>query len=209
MRELEKQIANKKREIASFKQGKSLNVVDKFTNIDEILLELVKRQETTNELLVLQARILFAFLKAQSGGVVPQIEGIEDIAGSKYTTKIFRVDNVKFSILNRDEMIFKLEGSGIISEIELVSANTTVNNKNYKARVVNDDKVAYNDSWDNFNSRTMHEADMTAYNDDIANKYVLLFQDICYDDYCSLEVYESYADFDYINVKYHEKISIL
>jgi len=149
-------------------------------------------------------------LKAVSGGVIPEIEGIDALAGNKYTTKIFHVDNVKFSILNRDEMIFKLEGSGIISEIELVSSNSTVNNKNYKVRIVADDNVIYNDSWDNFNSRTMHEADMTAFNNDvIANKYVLLFQDICYEDSCYLEVYESYADFDYINVKYHEKIGIL
>ena len=148
-------------------------------------------------------------MKAQSGGVVPQIEGIEDIVGNKYTTKKFRVDNIKFSILNRSEKIFTLEGSGIISEIELISSNSTVDNKNYKVRVVNDDSIAYNDSWEGFESRTMHEADMTAFDDTNTNKYVLLFQDICYEDSCYLEVYESYATFDYINVKYHEKIGLL
>nr|BDI55235.1 MAG: DUF2961 containing protein [uncultured archaeon] len=140
---------------------------------------------------------------------MPVIEGLEDIGGSRYRSRVLRVDNIKFSALNRDEMIFKLEGGGIISEIELVSSNLIVNNKNYKARVVADDNVIYNDSWDNFQSRTMHEVDMTAFDDDNNLKYVLLFKDISYDETCYLEVYESYAEFDYINVKYHEKIGFL
>jgi len=205
MREIEVAIAKKKKAIASIK-GRTL---DKFTNIDELIIELIEQTENTNELLVLLNRISLAQLKVQSGGEMPVIEGLEGIGGSRYRSRVLRVDNVKFSIVNRDEMIFKLEGGGIISEIELISSNLTVNNKNYKARVVADDNVIYNDSWDNYNSRTNHEADMTAYNNTIDNKYVLLFQDICYDEYCTLEVYESYAEFDYINVKYHEKIGFL
>ena len=182
---------------------------DKFTQQDELLIELIEETEQTNRLLVLSTRIQFLTLKAHLGGEVPVIEGLEDIGGNRYTTKVFRVDNVKFSILKRSERIFTLKGSGVISEIELISSNLDANNNNYKTRLVADDNIAYDGSWDSFESRNMHEADMTAFDDTNGNKYVLLFQDICYDESCYLEVYESYAEFDYINVKYHEKIGIL
>lgn len=148
-------------------------------------------------------------IKIQSGGEVPVIEGLEDIVGNKYRTLIKRVDNIKFSILNRDEKIFELKGSGIISEINIISSNTTTDNKDYKARVIADGEIIYNDSWDGFNNRTMHEVDMSAFNDENDSKYVLLFKDICYDESCYLEIYESHADFDYVNIKYHEKIGFL
>ena len=207
VRELEKQINDKRKKIASLK-NKLLNV-DKYTGIDELLVELNERTEHTNELLVLSNRILFMMLKKQFGGVVPEIEGLEDIAGSRYSTRVIRVDNVKFSVLNRQEIIFTLKDAGIISEIELISSNSDVDNKNYKIRLVADDEPIYHDSWDNFNSRTNHEADMTAFDDTNNNKYVLLFQDIIFEESCYLEVYESYATFDYINVKYHKKIGLL
>ena len=50
---------------------------------------------------------------------------------------------------------------------------------------------------------------MTAFENTNDSKYVLLFQDIIFNESCYLEVYESYATFDYINVKYHEKIGFL
>ncbi|KKN07382.1 hypothetical protein LCGC14_1067760 [marine sediment metagenome] len=207
VRELEKKITEKRTKIASIK-NRLLNV-DKFTNIDELLVELIEQTEHSNELLVLSNRILFMMLKAQLGGEIPMIEGIEDIAGSRYRTRVIRVDNVKFSVLNRQERIFTIKEAGVISEIELISANTDSDNKNYKVRLVADDNIIYNDSWDDFESRTNHEADMTAFDDTNNNKYVLLFQDIVFDESCYLEVYESYATFDYINVKYHEKIGFL
>ena len=195
-------IAKKKKAIASIK-GRTL---DKFTNIDELIIELIEQTENTNELLVLLNRISLAQLKVQSGGEMPVIEGLEGIGGSRYRSRVLRVDNVKFSIVNRDEMIFKLEGGGIISEIELISSNLNVNNKAYSVRIIADDNPMYVGTWDSFESRTMHEADMTAFDDTNNDKYVLLFQNIMYDSLCYLEVYNSSAEFDYINVKYHEKI---
>lgn len=207
VRELEKEISEKRQKISSIK-NKLLNV-DRYTNIDELLVELIEQQEHTNKLLVLTNRILFMSLKNQLGGKTPIIEGIEDIAGNRYRTRVIRVDNVKFSTLNRSERIFTIKEAGMISEIELVSSNSTSDNKNYKVRVVADDNPIYNNSWDDFNSRSNHEADMTAFENTNDSKYVLLFQDIIFDESCYLEVYESYATFDYINVKYHEKIGFL
>ena len=116
VRELEKKITEKRTKIASIK-NRLLNV-DKFTNIDELLVELIEQTEHSNELLVLSNRILFMMLKAQLGGEIPMIEGIEDIAGSRYRTRVIRVDNVKFSVLNRQERIFTIKEAGVISEIE-------------------------------------------------------------------------------------------
>ena len=207
VRELEKQIADKRKKIAAVKNR--LLSVDKYTNIDELLVELIEQQEHTNELLVLSNRILFMMLKKQFGGVAPEIEGLDAIAGSRYRTRVIRVDNVKFSVLKRNERIFSIKDAGIISEVELISANTDVDNKNYKVRIVADDNVIYNNSWTEFESRNMHESDMSAFENTNESKYVLLFQDIVFDDSCYLEVYESYATFDFINVKYHEKIGFL
>jgi len=159
--------------------------------------------------LVLSNRILFMMLKKQFGGVAPEIEGLEDIAGSSYRTRVIRVDNLKFSILNRQERIFTIKKAGIISEINIISPNTDINNKNYKIRLVADDEPIYHDSWDNFETRNMHEADMTAFDNTNEGKYVLIFQDIVFENSCYLEIYESYATFDFINVKYHEKIGLL
>ena len=207
VREIERQIAEKRKKIASVK-NRLLNV-DKYTNIDELLVELIEQTEKTNELLVLLSRISFMALKAQLGGKTPIIEGIEDIAGSRYRTRVIRVDNIKSSVLKRQERIFTLKEAGVISEINIISANTDSDNKNYKVRVVADDRDVYNDSWDNFESRNMHDADMTAFDNTNENKYVLIFQDIVFDESCYLEIYESYATFDYIKVKYHEKIGFL
>ena len=200
VRELEKKIEEKKKAIASFK--------DKFTTQDE-LTELIRLQEQTNELLILTNRILFTQLKTQLGGETPILEGLGGLMGDNYRTRVFRVDNLKFSILNRSEKIFTLKGSGIISEIELVSSNLSVDNKAYSVRIVADDNIVYDNSWDVFETRNMHEADMTCFDDTNNEKYVLLFQGICYNDSCTLEIYDSSAEFDYINVKYHEKIGFM
>lgn len=197
---LEDLVEKKKREIAAFK--------DKFTSQDELRI-LIEHQEKTNELLILTNRILFTQLKAQLGGETPILEGLEGLSGDSYRTKVFRVDNLKFHLLNRKERIFLFEGSGIISEIELISSNSDSDNKEYRVRIVADDNIVYDNSWDEFETRNMHEADMTCFDDNNNDKYVLLFQGICYNDSCYLEVYDSYAEFDYINVKYHEKIGFV
>ena len=180
---------------------------DKFTQQDELLVELIEETEQTNKLLVLSNRLLLALLKAQYGnGEIPVIEGLEGFGGSKYRTRVIRFDNVK-----ETGRIFLLSGAGVISEVELISSNSSVNNKDYGVRIVADDNIIYDNSWDEFEARNMHEADMTAFEDSNNDKYVLLFQDICYEDSCYLEIYGMHTscEFNYINVKYHEKIGIL
>ena len=49
---------------------------------------------------------------------------------------------------------------------------------------------------------------MTAFDDTNNDKYVLIFQDIVYEDSFYLEIYECYATFEYINIKYHEKVGV-
>jgi uncharacterized coiled-coil protein SlyX len=209
LEELKRQIAEKKQAIASIRERMKFDT-DKYTKIDELLIEQIEEQELTNRLLVLNNRILFLLLKAQyGGGEAPAIEGIEDIFGSRYRSRVLRVDNIKFSLIDRKEKVFALEGSGMISEIELISPNTSVNNKDYSVRIIADDNIIYNGTWESFESRTMHEADMTAFDDTNNSKYVLLFQDIMYDSICTLEIYDAHysAELEYVNVKYHEKIS--
>ena len=205
VRELEERIEKKKKQIAAFKERFKIDI-DKYTKQDEILLALLEEQEQTNNLLVLNNRILFTLLKTQFAGDVPVLETLEGFGGTKYRTRVIRFDNVK-----QEGKVFNLQGAGVISEVELISDDSDDNNKDYSVRIMADDNIIYDNSWDVFETRNMHEADMTAFDDNNNDKFVLLFQDICYEDYCSLEIYNMHTscEFDYINVKYHEKISLM
>lgn len=194
-----------------------LNVIDTFTNIDELLVKTLERmnvlideQEETNRQLQISNKILLGLLIEElEDGTVVRRDGsgidtskiLESIGeGGGRTTLIKSIPN--FSGDNKT--IFEFSDSGYIIEIMLKSSTLTIDNKDYSIRVSADSKIIYQDSFANFESRNYFETDMTCYEDEDEGYYYLQFKNIEYKNSFLLEIYSSEAKFEQIYLKYFE-----
>ena len=210
--ELKKGIAEKKAILADRK----INVIDKFTNIDELLIETTKRlnvlideQEETNRQMRISNKILLGLLveELEDGTVVRKdasgidaakiLESIGD--GEGRTTIIKSIPN-----LSGDKRVFELKDSGFIIEIMFKSSSSSTDNKDYSVRVYADETIIYQNSFTNFEARNYFETDMTCYEDTQESYYFLHFKNISYRNSFIVEIYDSSATFEQIYLKYIE-----
>jgi hypothetical protein len=197
VRELENKIEEKKKQISAFKERFKLDI-DKYTKQDEILLELLKEQEETNKLLVLNNRILLTLLKTQFGENINLIESLEGYGEGDYQTI-----NIQTS---GEDVYYRKEGTGYIELIRLVSSSSDVNNKDYSIEVICDDNVLYKGTWDTLEARSATEKGMVCFEDDIDSQYILNFLGNYYSESFEVKVYESNATFSLFQIKYHSKV---
>jgi hypothetical protein len=197
IREIEAKIQEKKKQIASFKDRFKIDI-DKFTKQDEILLELLREQEETNKLLVLNNRILLTLLKTQFGEDISLIESLEGYGEEGYQT-------INIQTSGKD-VNYRKEGSGFIELIRLVSSSLDVNNKDYSIEVVCDDNVLYKGSWDTLEGRSATEKGMVCFEDEIDEQYILNFLGNYYSEYFEVKVYDSKATFSLFQIKFHSKV---
>lgn len=194
-----------------------INVIDKFTNIDELLIETIKRinvqideQEETNRQMQITNKILLAlYIQEGSDGTytarmptdIDTGKILESIGGGEErTTIVISIPN--FSGDNKK--VFELSDSGFVIEIMFKSSTDSVDNKDFSVRVNADDNIIYQNSFDNFESRNKFEKDMTCYKDTKDNIYYLQFQNISYKNSFIVEIFESNASFEQIYIKYLE-----
>ena len=197
VRKLEDKIEEKKKQIAAFKE-QFINPIDKFTKQDEILLELLKEQEETNKLLVLNNRILLTLLKTQFGDDINLIESLEGYGEGDYQT-------INIQTTGKD-VSYRKEGVGYIELIRLVSSSLDVNNKDYSVEIISDDNVLYKGTWDTLEARSATEKGMVCFEDEIDNQYILNFLGNYYSEYFEVKVYDSKATFSLFQIKYHNKV---
>jgi len=194
VRELESKIAEKKKQISAFKEG----FIDQFSKKDEILLELLKEQEETNKLLVLNNRILLTLLKTQFGEDISLIESLEGYGEEGYQT-------INIQTSGKD-VNYRKEGSGFIELIRLVSSSLNADNKDYSIEVICDDNVLYKGSWETLEGRSATEKGMVCFEDEIDDQYILNFLGNYYSEYFEVKVYDSKATFSLFQIKYHSKV---
>ena len=195
--ELEAKIEEKKKQIAAFRERFKIDI-DKFTKQDEILLELLKEQEETNKLLVLNNRILLTLLKTQFGEDIDLIESLEGYGEGDYQT-------INIQTTGKDAS-YRKEGTGYIELIRLVSSSLDVNNKDYSIEIVCDDNVLYKGTWDTLEGRSATEKGMVCFEDEIDNQYILNFLGNYYTEYFEVKVYDSKATFSLFQIKFHNKV---
>lgn len=203
--EKRQQIARVKKEI-EIEQG---GVIDKFTSVDEILNQLLREQQESNNLLELQIRILYAIYKKEIGQGSQSIDiqqpllDIEDVFSSRYQTRFIPLENPD---LGTGRVVHHEEGSGYIVEIIFVSSTDDVDNKSYSVRIIIDDNTMYNGSFTSFETRSLRETDLTCYEDDNYDLYILHFSNIFYIYNFTVEVYANDAQFEQIYIKYNREV---
>lgn len=209
---LKEEIFKKKQQLEKFKQSikeKNVGIIDQYTQIDELLRYQLQEQRKSNDYLDFIARVLYQMYlqggTVQGQGSPGNIEPIEFGAFSTlYRTKV-KYFNSPIG-LGTSKQLFRLEGSGFVSEVKLVSSNSDVNNKLYSIRIKCDDNIIYDDSFLNFQDRSLSERDVTAYEDTNNSFYSLHFQTFFYIYNFSVELYNSSAQFQLIYIKYHEEV---
>ena len=211
--ELRKKVQEKKANFSKSLKIDSSKILDKYTNIDELVRDLVLAQHETNDALNMTNKLLIAlYLQEASDGslVAKQPNGIIDTSaileglrgGDDYRTLNKIIHNE-----TGDKTILEIKGSGIIDVIKFVSSNASVDNKDYSVRIRSDTTILYANTWAEFEARTPSERGMVCYEDDIThNEYLLIFKTIAYSENLTIEIYESNATLSLIQVKYHEKV---
>lgn len=213
------QIIEKKQEVSAKLKA---NPIDRFTNIDELLVETIDairdatdEQRETNATLQRTNQILLAmyFQEAPDGTITRtdnqqaqlSSELIQNVlSGGTYITRVVTLTNK--TIIGK-EIIFEKEFTGAIAEIVFQSSDSSTDNKSYGVKIITDNEVYANDTWDNFNTRSGIETDMAAFDDDtINNAYILQFQNIGFEDKIVVEVFNSSASFTRIYIKYHRQL---
>lgn len=214
--EIEKMTRNINKEVKELevrlkkKPNFNLNIIDKFTGVDELLRQNIHLQKELIEQMYISNQLSWATYKktqgADGGFISPYPNGDKPIifgGDDDYKTIVNNVANMKISGSNK---VFNIEGSGIVAEVMFKSTNATVNNKAYGVRIMSDNSIAYQDTWANFFNRSFHEVDLACWEDLIRNYYLLEFQNITFTKNLIVEVYGSTAHFTDIYIKYHLKV---
>lgn len=199
---------------------KRTGVLDKFTDIDELLIDntiaikqLIEEQRDTNRALNVTNKLLLALYIQEDAdgnytakipsdidttGILEALEG-----GGDEKTHINNLSNLK--IIGRKQ-VFMLYGKGILIELLFKSSTSDTDYKSYSVRIVADNENSYEATFTELEARNYFERDMTCYEDTQESKYILQIQDIAYEDSLIVEIYNSVATFEQIYMKYHEVI---
>ena len=195
-----------------------LNIIDKFTSIDELLIEntialkdLIQDQRETNRQLRISNKLLLGLLVEESADGTISLRGdsgidtaaiLEEIGGGG--TIISRKIDLANVNVNGKKVIFEGEFEGGLAEVLFTSSTSTTDNKNYSVRIVGDDEIMYQDTFTNFEARGGTETDMACFEDsDVNSWYLLQFQNIYFSNKILVEIYDSSAEFIRVYVKYH------
>lgn len=213
-KQLEKIKAGLLKEKASF--APKINVLDKFTNIDELLIEntiatrdsIIEQRETNRQMRISNRLILALLVEELEDGTVirKDVSGIdtdkilESIGkGGGRTTIVKSLPN-----FSGNKTVFELSDSGFVIEIMFKSSTSSTDNKDYSVRVSADNTIIYQDSFATFESHNKFERDMTCYEDTRDSYYFLQFKNISYKNKFVVEIYESEATFEQVYIKYLE-----
>lgn len=216
-----KESLEKKAKVTSQKIKKQKgSVIDKFTNIDELIYEnnvalqdLIQDQRETNRQLQITNKLLLAlYFKEDSDGnlvasqpnAIDSGEILREI--SRGGSQITRVITETNKTITGDESIFQEEFEGAIAELLFVSSTSSSDNAVYGVRVIADDNNIYEDTYSNFSARSNIETDMAAFEDEINSWYLLQFQNVYFQNSIKIEVYNSTATFERIYIKYHRSV---
>ena len=196
-----------------------LNVIDKFTSIDELLIQTIQdlqnltlEQRETNRQMQINNKLLLAlFYKESADGSVIRQDPIaidtsilEEISqGGAYITRVVNLEN---KTIGTKEIVFQGEFEGSLAEVLFVSDASDANNKEFSARVIADDNTIYQDSYTEFESRGATETDMACFEDELNDWYLLQFQNVNFNQKILIEVYDSSATFLRIYIKYHRSV---
>lgn len=190
----------------------SKNLIDKFTNIDELVRELILAQHETNDALNMTNKLLIAlYLQEASDGslVAKQPNGVIDtsaILKGLTSGDDYRTLNKVIHNETGDKTILGVKGSGVIDVIKFVSSNALVVNKDYSVRIRSDTTILYANTWTELEARSPNERGMVCWENEDSNEYLLLFKTIAYSEMFMIEVYDSNATLSMVQVKYHEKV---
>lgn len=206
---LKRAIFERKQEIEEYKQKlitENEGFLDKFTKQDDILGYLLQEQQRTNKHLEMSNKLLYAiYLQGQGQSISPEQINVDfGSMGGSLRTKVHDIDNPK--ALGTKSEIFKLVSKGFISEVKFISSDLNSDNQLYSVRIKCDDNIVYNGSWLQFASRSLHETDVTAFNDETNNVYILHFINFFFIYNFSVELYNNKAEFTQIYIKYNEEV---
>lgn len=197
----------------------NINVLDKFTDIDDLLRisiqetrDLIMEQRETNRQMQINNKLLLAlYYQEDVDGKMIQKDPmgidttiLESIArGGASITRFVELTNKNIS---GNEIIFEGGFEGFLVEILFVSSTSTTDNKDYSVRILSDDNIAYQDSYTNFEAKGGTETDMAAFEDEDNSWYLLQFQGIGFHQRIFVEVYNSKCTFLRIYLKYHRSV---
>lgn len=205
---LKKVVEKKQKDEKQYNLSKGFKInIDKYTKIDELLRDLIKETHITNKILV-----ALYIQEAADGSMVAKdptgvdtsaiLKGLRGVDDYRTLNPIF--NNIKIEGSSKE--IFNVKGSGIIDVIKFISSTSTVNNKDYSVRIRGNNTILYQNSWTELESRTPNERGMVCFEDEDNNEYVLIFKTIAYSESFKIEIYDSNATLDMIQVKYHERV---
>lgn len=196
-----------------------INILDKFTDIDDLLRisiqetrDLIMEQRETNRQMQINNKLLLAlYYQEDADGKMVQKDPmgidttiLESIArGGAMITRIVELVN---KTIGTKEIIFEGEFEGILVEVLFVSSTSTVDNKDYSVRVLSDGNIVYQSTYAEFEAKGATETDMAAFEDEDNSWYLLQFQNINFMNKILVEVYESEATFSRIYLKYHRSV---
>lgn len=169
---------------------------------DDLLRQLTEQLYISNKLSVA------TYKKKQINGSINPYQSGKDVERLEVSDVDYKTIVMNFGSMNigGSEKIYEIEGSGIISELMFKSSTATVNNKAYGVRIMSDNSISYQDTWDNCFNRSFHEVDMACWIDGIRNYYILEFQDIVFAKNLIIQVYGSSASFTDIYLKFYLKV---
>ena len=173
------------------------------TSTDELLRQLIEQLHISNQLSVV------SYKKTQINGSINPYQSGKDVERLEVSSVDYKtiVKNFGSMIIKGSEKVFEIAGSGIVAELMFKSSTATVQNKAYGVRIMSDNSIAYQDTWDNCFNRSFHEVGMACWIDGIRNYYILEFQDIIFAKNLIIEVYGSSAPhFTDIFLKYYLKV---
>jgi len=181
--------------------------LDRFTQTDDLLRKLIQEQNTTNQL-------LYSFLRTGSAPqsiIISSPEGESQsapILSDNYKTFIYRANNIVInssSFVNQQAKIFEKIGiSGIIKQIKLLSDVSDSDNSSYGIRIMSDDDVLLEATYSELATYSNYESDITVYND--SSYYIMIIEEISFTNSIRIEVYNSDATFDLVEIKYHQRV---
>lgn len=191
------------------KPNLNLNIIDKFTNVDELLRQNIHLQKELIEQMYISNQLSWATLKKSSDGdfISPYPNSDKPIilgGDDDYKTIVSNITNMKIS---GGSKVFEINGSGVVAEVMFKSVNLP-QNKVYGVRIMTDNSIAYQDTWANFFNRSFHEVDVSCWEDLVRNYYLLEIQKIAFAKNLIIEVYGSTTHFTNIYLKYHLKVMI-
>lgn len=186
-------------------------LLDKWTKIDDILRDnskllnkLINEQIKTNQYLVALLNKKFVDIDL----ALPESIGGEIIKNLNYLYKTITHKWTNQVVASSDKLtILKGNYTGIVSEVMIRTSDAAAANKNYSFRILADNEIIYDDTWDNFNTENGLMSDMSAF--DNGTWYVLAFNTIAFTNAIEIEIYNlsNSITFSKVFIKYHRRIT--